>query len=560
VGAGRPTRTSVALSPDGKTLVFGAIWGGSQQLYARAMDQLSAVPIAGTGGGSSPFFSPDGQWVGFIADGELRKVPLGGGPAVRLCKAASLFGASWGDDGTIVFATLRNGGLWRVSAAGGTPEALTTLQPGEYSHRLPHMLPGSRAVTFTIMKAAYRWDDAQIVVRSLDTGNQTVLVTGGSDGRYVSTGHLIYVRLGTLMAVPFDAARLVVIGGAIGVLDDVMQAADRNVSDMANTLAGQFTVSDTGALVYLTGGAVAAAQRSLAWVGPKGRSQALVAPPRPYIVPRLSPDGQRVAVTTTSDIRQVWSYDVPRGTLGPVTVDGQSSYGIFTPDGKRVVFRSGAAGGEDNLYWKAADGSGAVERLTTSVRSQTPSSWSPDGTTLAFVEEGDSKGVLQFDIWVLSIADRKTRAVIQTDANEMTPEFSPDGRWLAYVSNESGRNEVYVQPYPGPGERHLISTDGGEQPAWSRNGRDLFYVQSGGVTTLMAVRVASASTLLAGTPEAVFESADLRIAWARSYDVAPDGQRFLLTLNKEAPTNLAPAQMVFVQNWFEELKRLVPKK
>jgi len=564
VGSPRPTRTEVALSPDGRTLVFfGAIWGGRQQLFSRAMDQLSAIPISGTNGGSSPFLSPDGQWVGFTANGELRKVPLSGGPAVTLCKAAALFGASWGDDGTIVFATARNGGLWRVSAAGGTPEALTTLQPGEYSHRLPHMLPGSHAVIFTISKGAQLWDDTQIVVRSLETGKQTVLVTGGSDGRYVSSGHLIYVRLGTLMAIPFDPVRLAVTGGATGVIDGVMQAADRNLSDMANTLAAQFTVSDSGSLVYLMGGVVAAGERSLAWVDRHGTSQALPGPPRPYFTPRLSPDGQRVAVSTR-DVYEVWSYDIPRGALSPVTVDGRSNYGIFAPDGKRIVFRSGAAGGEDNLYWKAADGSGAVERLTTSPRNQTPGSWSPDGMTLAFVEEGDSKGLefFQFDIWVLSIGDRKTRAVIQTAANEMMPEFSPDGRWLAYVSNESGRNEVYVQPYPGPGERHLISTNGGWQPAWSGSGRELFYVQGGlggvGVTTLMSVKIATAPAFQAGTPEALFESADLRTVWGRSYDVASDGQRFLLTLNKEAPTNLAPAQMIFVQHWFEELKRLVP--
>ena len=366
-------------------------------------------------------------------EGELRKVPLSGGPAVTLCKAAALFGASWGGDGTIVFATARNGGLWRVSAAGGTPEALTTLQPGEYSHRLPHMLPGGHAVIFTILKGANLWDDTQIVVRSLDTGQQTVLVTGGSDGRYVSTGHLVYVRLGTLMAVPFDPVRLAVTGGATGLIDGVMQAANRNLSDMANTLAGQFTVSDTGALVYLTGGAVAAADRSLAWVDRQGTSQALPAPPRSYFAPRLSPDGQRVAVSTQGP-RQVWSYDIARGALSPVTVDGQSAYGIFAPDGKRIVFRSGAAGGEDNLYWKAADGSGAVERLTTSARSQTPASWSPDGTTLAFVEEGDSRGqsFFQFDIWVLSIGDRKTRAVIQTAANEMITRILP-GRPVAGV-------------------------------------------------------------------------------------------------------------------------------
>jgi len=563
VGAARPTRTAVALSPDGKTLVFDAIWGGRPQLYVRAMDQLSATPISGTSVGRSPFFSPDGQWVGFGADGELRKVPLSGGPAVTLCKASALFGASWGDDGTIVFAEQRNGGLRRVAAVGGTPESLTTPQPGEYSHRLPHMLPGSRAVIFTILKGPDLWDDTQIVVRSLDTGQQTVLVTGGADGRYVSTGHLVYVRLGTLMAVPFDPVRLEVTGGATGVIDGVMQAADHNASYMANTLAGQFTVSDDGALVYLTGGAVAASDRSLAWVDRHGASVPLPAPSRSYFGPRLSPDGQRVAVNTFG-LLQVWSVDIARGTLSPVTVDGRSDHGVFAPDGKRIVFRSGAAGTEGNLSWKAADGSGAVEPLTDGGRSQTPSSWSPDGTTLAFMDEGESKGYFQFDIWLLSMGDRRTRALIHTAANEMTPEFSPDGRWLAYVSNESGREEVYVQPYPGPGERHTISTNGGFQPAWNPNGRELFYVQAGGLNsgssgrTLMSVKVATAPAFQAGTPEPMFENTDLRSNWGRNYDVAPDGQRFLLAISREAPSKLAPAQMIFVQHWFEELKRLVP--
>jgi eukaryotic-like serine/threonine-protein kinase len=564
VGGIRPTRTAIALSPDGRTLVFGAIWGGDQQLYARAMDRLTSTPMSGTSGGGSPFFSPDGQSVGFWAGGKLKKVPLAGGPAVTLCDAASLFGASWGSDGTIVFATARNGGLWRVSAAGGTPEALTILQPGEYSHRLPHMLPGGHAVIFTISKGANLWDDTQIVVRSLATGQQTVLIKGGADGRYVSTGHLVYARMGTVMGVPFDPVRLAVTGGATGLIDGVMQAANRNASDMENTLAAQFTVSDTGGLVYVTGGAVPAAERSLAWVDRHGTSQALPGPPRSYLKPRLSPDGRHVAVSTQQESREVWSYDVVRGALSPVTTDGQSGYGMFAPDGKRVVYRSGAAGGEDNLYWKAADGSGAAERLTTSARSQTPGSWSPDGTTLAFVEEGDSKGFFQFDIWALSIGNRKTRAVVQTAANEMSPEFSPDGRWLAYVSNQSGRNDVYVQPYPGPGERHLISNNGGEQPAWSGTGRELFYVQRGApgsrLLKLISVAIGTAPAFRAGTPETVFESADLASPWGRSYDVAPDGRRFLMALEKEPPKNLAQTQMIFVQNWSEELKRLVPTK
>jgi len=565
VGGARPTRTAVALSPDGKTLVFSAIWGGAAQLYARRMDQLSATPISGTSGGYSPFFSPDGQWIGFGAGSELRKVPLSGGPAVAVCQAAALFGASWGDDGTIVFATQRNGGLWRVPATGGTPAALTTVPPDEYSHRLPHMLPGSRAVIFTVLKGPNLWNDAQLVVRSLQTGTQTVLLTGGSDGRYVSTGHLIYMRLGTLMAVPFDPVRLATTGGPTGVIEGVMQAAHKGATYIANTLAGQFTVSDTGALVYLTGGTVAADDRSLVWVDRHGTIQALPAPPRPYMVPDISPDGQRVALTTL-DTRQVSSYDLVRDALSPVTSDGNSDYGIFTPDGKRIVFRSGA--GEGNLYWKAADGSGAAEHLVTSTRSLTPASWSPDGTTLALVEEGDNDGkdAFQFDIVMLSIGDRKTRALIHSAANEMTPEFSPDGRWLAYVSNESGRHEVYVQPYPGPGERHLISTRGGEQPAWNANGRELFYVQGGGYApggpiTLMSVRIATTPTFQAGTPEPLFENSYLRIGWGRSYDVAPpDGRRYLLAYRKEPPPPLPPAQMVLVQHWLEELQRLVPTK
>ena len=570
-GSARPNRTAIALSPDGKTLVFGAIWGGDQQLYARRMDRLDVTPIPGTSGGSSPFFSPDGRWVGFGAAGELRKVPLAGGPAVMLCKAAALFGASWSSDGTIVFATARNGGLLRVSAAGGTPEVLTTPQPGEYSHRLPHILPGGHAVIFTISKGANLWDNTQIVVRSLSTGDQTVLIEGGADGRYVPTGHIVYVRLGTLMAVPFDPVRLVITGGATGLIDGVMQAANFNLSDMDNTLAAQFTVSDTGALIYVTGGVLPAIQRSLAWVDRKGTSQTLSAPPRAFRTPRLSPDGRHVAAFIQEGIRQVWSYDIARGALSAVTVDGRSSYGIFSPDQKRIAFRSGAAGAEDNLYWKAADGSGSAERLTTSTRNQTPGSWSPDGTTIAYVEEGDSPGqtqVFQFDIWILSIGDRKTRALIKTAANEMSPEFSPDGRWLAYVSNQSGRHEVYVQPYPGPGERHLISTNGGGQPAWSGNGRELFYVQPwvqppefrSRPMQLMAVSIRTTPTFMAGTPETLFESLDLASAWGRNYDVAPDGQQFLMALNTEPPMNRAPAQMIFVQNWFEELKRLVPTK
>lgn len=266
--AAADTNLAVPLAGREDAGLRGDLGWRSTAVRAPAEHQLSATPLAGTSGAQSPFFSPDGKWVGFWAAGTLQKVLLAGDPAVQLCDAAAIFGASWGSDGTIVFASARNAGLWRVSAAGGTPQSLTTPQEGEFSHRLPHVLPGGRAVIFTILKGAQRWNDTQVVVRSLTTGEQSVLIEGGADGRYVPTGHLVYIRLGTLMAAPFDLDRLAVTGGAIGLVDNVMQAANRNISDMENTLAGQVTFSDTGALVYVTGGALPGAHAcSRGWIG-----------------------------------------------------------------------------------------------------------------------------------------------------------------------------------------------------------------------------------------------------------------------------------------------------
>jgi len=355
------------------------------------------------------------------------------------------------------------------------------------------------------------------------------------------------MRLGTLMAVPFDPVRLAVTGGPTGVIDGVMQAANKGSTYIANTLAGQFTVSDTGALVYLTGGTVAADDKFLVWVDRHGTLQPLPAPPRPYMVPDISPDGGRVAITTI-DTRQVWTYDLARDALSAVTSDGNSDYGIFAPpDGKRIVFRSGTA--EGNLYWKAADGSGAAEQLVTSARSLTPASWSPDGTTLAIVEEGDTeeKDAFQFDIVMLSIGDRKTRAVIRSAANEMTPEFSPDGRWLAYVSNESGRPEVYLRPLPGPGPRVQISIDGGLEPRWSPLGGDVFYRGSG---KIMRARITGLPATPAVTRQALFDDIYVSTPVHAMYDVSPDGSK--LVFAKPAGSDY---RAIIVLNWLTELQK-----
>ena len=551
----RPSRTAMALSPDGTRLVFSGSRNGTQQLYLRALDRLDATPVEGTEGAEGPIFSPDGQWIAFWAANELKKVPLGGGPTISICKTPRIYGASWGSN-RIVFAQ-GEGGLWEVSADGGAPQPLTMLDvtKGEYSHRLPHMLPDGDSLLYTVQKSRLRWTDALIVVRSLATGTQRVLIEGGADARYVPTGHLLYARAGTLMAVPFDLETLTLTGGAFGIIDDVMQSMLPNAV-LLDTGAAQFTVSDSGELVYLPGGLVTDPARSLIWVNRSGESQSLSVPPRGYYMPRLSPDGQRLALFTQGD-RNVWVYDLNRGTLTRLTTDGQSAAPIWTPDGKRLVYESTTEGFQ-NLFWKAADGSGAAERLTTSGADQRAASWTPDGGTLAFVQ-GDP--ATRTDIWTLSVTgtDRAPRPLLNTAAGEWDPDFSPDGRWIAYTSNESGRPEIYVQPYPGPGPKHQISSTGGTQPAWARNGRELFFTvlrPNTPAAGLMVVDIATSPTFTAGVPRTLESLVHVNNP-VRGYDVAPDGRRFITVRDNEESAEPPLTHMVLVLNFFEELEQRV---
>jgi serine/threonine-protein kinase len=551
----RPSRTAIVWSPDGQQLVFSALRGETQQLYLRALDRLDATPIVGTNNSESPFFSPDGLWLGFWQGGELKKIPISGGPAVPICKTPAIFGASWGPNYTIVFARPYEG-LWQVSANGGTPQPLTSLdvKQGEVGHLLPHILPDGKAVLFTIQKSEFRWDNTQIVVRSLVTGAQTKLIDGGADARYVRTGYLVYARLGTLMAAPFDLAHLTLTGGAVGMEDGVMQAVNVLLRSL-DTGAAQFSVSGSGALVYVPGGMFPDTARSLVWVHWTGTIQPLAIPPRAYMGPRLSPDGKRLTLFTITD-RNVWVYDRLRGTLTKLTTDGQNAAPIWTRDGGRLIFDSTTVGAP-NLFWKPFDGSGAAERLTTSESSQVPGSLSPD-KTLAFVQ---SDPTTKFDIWTLSLTDhdRTPRPFLQTTANERWPDFSPDGRWLAYASDDSGRDEVYVQPYPGPGPRHSISAQGGTQPAWAPNGRELFYTvpdPNARTGKMMAVDVALTPTFTAGVPRPL-ESVVQITSPTRGYDVSADG-RFITVREIERSPEPPPAHMVLVLNWVEELKQRVP--
>ncbi|MGH9784258.1 MAG: TolB family protein [Terriglobia bacterium] len=557
----------MAISPAGNYVAFLGTRGNTRQLYLRALDSLEAKPIPGTEGAlCTPFFSPDGQWLAFYVQGYLKKVFLEGGTPVTLSNATGMVGASWGDDGTIVFSELSKSGIEKISAAGGTPQNITQVDPskGEANHRYPVLLPGSKAMLFAIGLSG-RGKDVEIVVQRLDTGERRVLIQGGTYPSYVPTGHLVYVREGEMMAVPFDLKRLEVTGTPVPVAEAVRQ------SGMG---ASQFGLSALGSLVYVPGPPGRAQGNALVWVDRKGEPRPLEAPPRFYQYPRLSPDGQRVATTIRGLKDDVWIYDLPRGTMTRLTFEGNNTFPMWTPDGERLLFSSNRTG-SPNLFWKPADGAGAEEQITKSEHFYQTGSVFSDGRLAFYAENHPTEGP---DIWTISLGrEHKPSLFLQTPSNESAPMISPDGRWLAYSSNESGRFEIYVREFPGPGGpppvgpssqgsqysgsgpqggKWQVSTEGGMEPVWARHGRDLFYRNG---DKMMAVNIAAGLAFTAGSPRLLFEGKYERGPAAHAnYDVSPDGQRFLMV--KEGGFESPPSQINVVLNWFEDLKRRVPPR
>jgi eukaryotic-like serine/threonine-protein kinase len=497
--------------------------------------------MAGTEGAyCTPLFSPDGQWLAFYSTDveELKKLSIQGGPPVTVVKAGGILGASWGSDETIIYSDPGAQGLQRVSSAGGTPRFITHVDStkGETAHRWPVFLPGGKAFLFVIEKSSGP-DDSQIAAQRLDTGQRQIVVQGGTFPQCVPAEYLVYVHRGTLLAVPFDADKLQVKGTPVAVGEEVRESGDG---------AAQFGLSAQGSLVYVSArGEVEAAERRLMWVSRNGTEQSLAAPARAYQAPRVSPDGRRVAVAIED---QVWLVDLSRETLTRLTFEGENANPSWTPDGNRIAFQSNAI----HIFWQLADGGGGRERLTASNYAQGPDSWSPDGQLLAFTELDPSMGR---DIWVLRLSDRKSQPFLRTPFNESAPRFSPDGHWLAYVSDESGRYEVYVQAYPGPGGKWQVSTEGGTEPVWNRNGRELFY-RSG--NKMMVVEITTQPNFAFGSPRMLFEGGQYMPPSGPysypfpNYDVSPDGQRFLMITKESKP------QISVVLNWFEELKRRAP--
>ena len=541
--AGLESGPAVALSPDGTLLGYVARQAGSQQIYLRAMDSLEAKPIPGTEGAVNPFFSPDGQWLGFFADGKLKKVSVSGGAALILGDALLPRGASWSSQGIIAFSPTTVVPLLRVSDAGGSPQALTRIEKGESTHRWPEFLPGGKALLFAAGSTAINFTNARGAVQVVATGERRNLVPGVMGLRYSPSGHLVYAQGGGLMAVPFDPRRLAVRGTAVHVVEGVLQSP---VSG-----AAQYSISTAGSLAYVPGG-VQSAQTKLVWVSRNGAEQPVAAPAHTYVTPRISPDGREIGVTIMEQESLTWLYDLSRERMTRFTFEGNYNLiPVWTPDGKRIVFESNKEG-PPNLFWQLANGSSGLERLTTSDFVEAPFSWSPDGQLLAFIELNATTG---FDIWVLRLSDRKAQPFLRTRFNETAPRFSPDGRWLAYISDESGRFEIYVQPYPGPGGKWQISTEGGMEPVWNPNGRELFYRNG---DKMMDVDITTQPGFAAGKPRMLFEGPyEPPPVPIVNYDVSPDGQRFLM-LKPAEQTQGALTQINVVLNWFEELKRRVP--
>jgi eukaryotic-like serine/threonine-protein kinase len=564
----RPTRTDVALSPDGRTLVFSGLKAGRQQLYARAMNRLEATPIPGTENSNSPFFSPDGQWLAFWqgpfingAVGELRRVRLDGGAPVTIARTPLLFGATWGPDDTIVFANAR-GGLRRVPAAGGTPETLTEPEASknEGSHRLPHFLPDGRSILFTITvgQSARSFEGARIVVRSLVDNRQETVVTGGVDGRYVPSGHLVYARENRLMAVPFDHESLRVTGSAIVVADGVVQAHGPWVPGgvtAGETGAAQFSVSASGSLVFVPGASFPETKRSLVWVDRRGVETVLPAPQHSYLGPRMSPDGRRFVVYAIGFNPAMWIYDLANKTFTPTTPESDGFWPIWSIDDTRITF--GREFPTRHMVTMRLDGTGTDWMMKG--EGDVPGAWSPDGSTLAFARLLPSSG-WEMREWSQARGDRRLLPAVSTPSLERYPTFSPNGRWLAYASDDAGRDQVYVRPYPGPGQRHQISTDGGYAPVWSGDGRE-FYFMSGRNedSQLMVVGFDPETGVVSGQPKVLFRGPYGICSPMRCYDPSPDGQHFIMLkfppLGSDDPVN---TQMAVVLNWFEELKRLAP--
>ncbi|HSE62470.1 MAG TPA: protein kinase [Thermoanaerobaculia bacterium] len=545
-------RPSMAFSPDGASLVFRAVGSnGAARLYMRTLDRPEVVPIPGSEDGFNPFFSPDGEWLAFFTAAELKKVSVTGGQPLRIATVTPVTqGGTWGSDGYIYFPPFVYGGISRVAAAGGTAESFISLdsKSGERAHAWPQALPdGEHLLLIVRSREGVNPETSSVAIHSLKTGRRRTILQGSSFAQYVPPGRILFVRGRSVQSVPVDPKRWELTGKPVTVLRDVLIATADETA--------HFAAFRDRLLAYAAGGLAERPKGTLVWVDREGQEEPIPLPPQSYYTPRLSPDGRTLAVVIVEGtLVNVWTYDFARNTLAPLVPEPGTSFSpVWTPDGLRLVF-SREEGEWLPIFWRAADGGGAIEALTTKGELNFATSISPDGRLLAYASNPPGK-FENTDIWVLSFdGKRERRAWLATPFDEYAPFFSPDGRWIAYVSVASGHRDVYVRPFPGPGGQTRISADGGAEPAWSADGKELFY-RTG--DRLMAVRVEASSAFRASSPR-VLLAGTYRAAGSedapRLYDVTRDGRRFLFIKpleKKEDPIT----RFELVVNWPAALGR-----
>jgi len=545
--------TSVAISPDGTRLVFAS--GSPSKLFTRRLDQSKATELPGTEGAAGLFFSADGQWIGFATPGKLNKISVEGGAVVPLADVASFAGASWGEDGDILVADARKG-LERIRDGGGAPEIVAALGKGEFALAFPQPLPGGKAILFSAYTAVNP-DAASIEVMTLADHHWKTVARGATSPRYLAAsngaGYLVYTNKSTLFAVPFDLEKLETRGTAVPILDDVAYGANG---------LGQLDFSRTGTLVYRKSGEDTGLL-TIAWIEGAGKTEPLLAKPGVYGRPILSPDGQRLALEVTEGPgKDIWAYDWQRDTMTRLTFSGDVNNPVWSPDGRYIVFW--AVGG--GMPVTRADGAGKPQPLTQSKNNQIPWSFTPDGRRLAF-QELDSKA--SFDLWTVPIESDgaglhagKPEVFLQTPADERSPSFSPDGRWLAYASNESGMFQIYVRAFPDNGGKWQISNSGGIYPMWSRGtlgaGHDLFF-ETLDNHIMAAAYTVKGDSFVTDKPRVWSEKKLGGIGGQRNVSIAPDGKRIAALLPiKAQEAQRSQSQVVFLLNFFDELRRRLP--
>jgi Tol biopolymer transport system component len=547
----RDIGASAVLSPDGTMMAYSSSDGSVKKLYLRPLDRMEAVALSGTEDVRAPFFSPDGKWIGFFTGQQLKRVSIAGGAPLALTTTKQNRGGTWSPDGIIVFAPDITAGLARIPETGGEPEPITELSEGERSHRWPSFLPDGVHVLFMAQDHGASYDAATIEVVNVETKERTVLHEGGTYPRYIPTGHLAYVRDGTLFAVPLDLAGLKTIGTPAPLLEDVMTEAGTNTGDGT----AHYSFSSDGTLVYLEG-ALSDRVYGLIWGDRDGQQAPLLSDERPYYSPRLSPDGKHLALQVASDSgTDIWVQDLEREVLTRLTFSGSENIlPAWTPDGRRIAFGS-TRDAKPGIFWMPADGSGRPEQLWEDGRNQAPGSFSPQGHLAIHVLNPQTS----WDLEVIRFEDgtpQEPEPFVATQGIDAFPMFSPDGRWIAYMSDESGRWEIYVRPYPGPGGKWQISTGGGLTPRWSRNGQELLYREG---SKWFAVSIDSeGGTLRLGRVELLLEGPYVSLAPFPDYDVTADGERFVLLSGDDNMPVPAFTQLNVILNWFDEVRELAP--